>query len=177
MLLELHNIPAAHTIEETKIRIVELKVRIARAEDILGMQIQDMQKMTALLQVIDPTTKQHTATMKSSGFDDFYTRVMNFTNIASIGCGNTPKPIVNSVGLHHNNIETENYYVGEEHDDQEVFGINGLGGKGEGCHNCGGLDHWARECPKGGSKGKGFKGGGKGKGVAIVRVHQRLLFK
>jgi len=84
VLLELHNIPAAHTIDETKIRIVELKVRIARAEDILGMQIQDMQKMTALLQVIDPVTKQHTATMKSSDFNDFYTRVMNFTNNATI---------------------------------------------------------------------------------------------
>ena len=36
ILLELHNIPAGNTIDEAKVRIVELKVRIARAENILG---------------------------------------------------------------------------------------------------------------------------------------------
>ena len=44
-----------------------------------------MQKKTALLQVIDPITKQHTATLKEQDFGKFYTVVMNFTNNASIG--------------------------------------------------------------------------------------------
>ena len=56
VLLELHNIPAATTIEETKMQILQLKVRIARAEDILGTRIQKMQRETALLQVIDLIT-------------------------------------------------------------------------------------------------------------------------
>ena len=36
VLVELHNIPGASTIEETKAKLVELKVRITKAEDILG---------------------------------------------------------------------------------------------------------------------------------------------
>ena len=63
VLLELHSMTAAKTIDETKAKLVELKVRIAKAEDILGIPVQDMQKKTALLQVIDPITKQHTATL------------------------------------------------------------------------------------------------------------------
>lgn len=36
VLVDLHNIPAANTIEETKAKLVELKVRITRAGNILG---------------------------------------------------------------------------------------------------------------------------------------------
>ncbi len=64
VLLELHSTPAATTIEETKAKLVELKVRIAKAEDILGSAVTDMQKKTALLQVMDPITKQHAATLR-----------------------------------------------------------------------------------------------------------------
>lgn len=46
---------AANSIEDTEVKVVVITVRIARAEYILGIacKIQDMQKMTALLQVID----------------------------------------------------------------------------------------------------------------------------
>ena len=37
MILRLHNIPAANTVEESTVKIVEVKVRIARADDIVGM--------------------------------------------------------------------------------------------------------------------------------------------
>ena len=66
-------------------RIVEFKVRIARAGHILGMQIQEMQKMIAVLRAIGPITKQHMATMKSPDCNNFYAKVMNFPNVASIG--------------------------------------------------------------------------------------------
>ena len=111
--LELHSIPVSSSVEETKNKLVELKVRIARAEDILGEKITDMQKKTALLQILDPITKQHTANVQgSSKFDQFYTVVMNFTNNASSGYGHTSKANVNVI------FETENYYSeGEEHYD------------------------------------------------------------
>ena len=51
-----------------------------------------MQKMTASLQVVDPITEQHTATLKSPGFSNLYTRVMNFMNNVSIGCGPKRNP-------------------------------------------------------------------------------------
>ena len=96
VLLELHNIPAATTIEDAKAKLVELKVRIAKAEDILGEPIQEMQKKTALLQGIDLETKRHTATLKDNNFQQYYTAVMNFTNNASMG-GRT-QTTLNSVG-------------------------------------------------------------------------------
>ena len=39
VLFELHNIPAANNIDEAKVRIVEPKLRMARAKRILWMQI------------------------------------------------------------------------------------------------------------------------------------------
>ena len=40
VLMDLHNMTAATTIEETKNKMVELKVRITKAENILGVEIQ-----------------------------------------------------------------------------------------------------------------------------------------
>ena len=52
-------------------------MRIAMAEDISGIQIEDVQTTIALLQVVDPITEQFAATMKSLAFYNFYTRVTN----------------------------------------------------------------------------------------------------
>ena len=84
MVLKLHNIPAANTVEESTVKMVELKVRIARADNILGMQIRNMHKVTALRQVTDPIIKRHAETMNSHDFNDFYMRAMSFANNASI---------------------------------------------------------------------------------------------
>ena len=63
---------------------------MARAENILHMDVQEMQKMTALLQIIDPITRQHTATLGMKTFDDFYTKAMMFANTNStIAAGGT----------------------------------------------------------------------------------------
>ena len=68
VLLELHNMIAANTIEETKGKMVELRVRIAKAESASGMKVEDMQKKTALLQILDPVTKQHMAKVTNAEF-------------------------------------------------------------------------------------------------------------
>ena len=44
VLLELHSIPVSTSVDETKTKLVELKVRTARTQDILGEKITDMQK-------------------------------------------------------------------------------------------------------------------------------------
>ena len=52
MLTDLHSMAQAKTIDETRSKMVELKVRVAKAESILHMDVQEMQKMTALLQTL-----------------------------------------------------------------------------------------------------------------------------
>ena len=157
VLVDLHDLKPATTIEETKAKMVELKVRITSAEDILGIDLHDIQKKTAVLQVIDPITRQHTANARGT-FQDFYTAIMSFANTATGRSGGKEEgQAVAAVK------EKEDY-------DNEDFGeINGLGkGGGDGCRICGDPNHGSRECPyntKG--KGKGYKGSTpKGKGKA-----------
>ena len=122
VLLDLHNITAADTLEETKVRLVELKVRIASADDLLGMQTQNMLKMPALIQVIDPITEQHVAMLKGTDLNTFLTRVINFTYNASIGCGPIIQPNVKVV------TEKDMFQPDmEEHDGQDEHWVRGLG--------------------------------------------------
>ena len=56
---DLHNITAAKNIDEARGTMVELGVRITKAENTLRIEVQKMQKMNALLHIIDPITRQH----------------------------------------------------------------------------------------------------------------------
>jgi hypothetical protein len=151
VLVDLHNIAAATTVEETKSKMVELRVRITKAENILGVEIQEIQKKTALLQIIDPTTRQHTARVKGN-FDEFYAATMNFANTVGVATGASSET---------HPVSAVKEQSDNEHDEYDTEGINGLGkgkgGKG-GCRICGDLNHWQRECPHNAGKGKGYSG-------------------
>ena len=89
-------------------KILALKVFIVRADNILRMQVPEMQKMTALFQDVEPCTKQY------SGFNNFDTRVMNFTNNASMEHETT-------TNLHANVLSDKDSFHSESegHHDQE----------------------------------------------------------
>ena len=139
VLTDLHDIDAANNIEETKLKVVELKVRIARAEDILGVAIQEIQKKTALLRIIDPITRQHTARLRG-GFNEFYIEVMAFANNAGAGA---TKDVDKAHAVKEKNEDFEETY---DYDYESLNAVGG-GGKGKGCFNCGSPDHWKSECP------------------------------
>ena len=70
----------------------------------------DMQKKIALLQVIDPITKQHTAAARGTDFSGLFVYIMNFANNASIeggGGGAADNKQVNTVKEKTENIEPE----------------------------------------------------------------------
>ena len=56
----------------------------------------DIQKRTALLQILDPITKQHIASVREADFNKFYTMIMNFANNASMG-NTIPEKSLNAV--------------------------------------------------------------------------------
>ena len=84
-------------------------------------QIQERHNMPALLQVVDPSTKQDTATFTGADFNMFYTVVVNLTNNASIGSRPAVKPNVNVVN------DKDGFHVDREevHDSQGCW-ISGL---------------------------------------------------
>ena len=158
VLTELHSITAATTIEETKLKLTELRVRIAKVEEILDTPLHEIQKKTALLQILDPITKQHTATIQRSSFQAFYMEVMTFANNATVGgMGSAPK--VSSL----EKTSDESAGGGDQEAAQDGY-LNGFVGKDQ-CRKCGGFGHWADTCTKGKGKG-GEKGKGKSKGPA-----------
>jgi hypothetical protein len=161
VLLELHNIPQAVSIEETKGKLVELRVRITKAENILGVAIQDVQKRTAMLQILDPITKQHMAGASGRSFSEFYTAVMNFANNASSGEAASSSHAKTAAKKKEEELKElreqekgkESFEWGAEgaaYGELNAFGKGKGKGKGKGpCWTCEG-PHLQRDCPTAG---------------------------
>ena len=108
VMMTFHAAPAATIGEGTKMKILALKVFIARVDNILRMQVPEMQKIAALFQDVEPFTKQY------SGFNNVDTRVMNFTNNASMEHETTTNPHANVLS------DKESFHSdSEEHHDQK----------------------------------------------------------
>ena len=103
------------------------------------------------------------------GFEGMKDRIMSLAVNRAAMSRPTPMAVdrVQANGWHEDHYEYEECDWAEdwvEKDDAEVE----IGYVGESCRKCGGMGHYARECPtpKGKGKGDGGKGGGKAKGKA-----------
>ena len=118
-----------------------------------------------MIGILDPLTRQHTATAQGGGYEELKKVVLEFANNAG---GTSSKMQIGRAEERHDEKKEE------EHESEEyLWALKGKGkGKGPkgGCHICGGR-HYARECPqnpeaeKGKQEKKQEKDNGQGKEV------------
>ena len=155
----------AKTPKETKALMNELDERAKRVEEVTGSPVESRHAMSVISGLLDPETAKHTAQYQGikSNVETLRRKVWEFTNLVT--AHDTNKMDLDRV---------QEWPSGhEEYWDDEAEENDALNAFGEKCHNCGGVGHYARECPsrtKGKGKGKDGKGkgapkgGGKGKG-------------
>ena len=141
--------------KELRERMVEFNERMRRVEEVTGNPPEARYAMSVLSGILDAETSKYTAQYQglNGNLDTLKRKVMEFINLVN---GANDKMELGRMQ------ETED---SEERNTEDSEDWEYLGGVGEKCHQCGGVGHYARECPstpKGKSKGKGKSQGGKG---------------
>ena len=151
---------------ETKTLLNELSERAKRVEEVIGKPIEDRHAMSVIAGILDPETSKHTAQYQGAkaSVEVLKRKVMEFINLVT--ASESAKMDLDRV----QQCDYEGEWDGEDWESERTQEeLNAFGDK---CHVCGGVGHYARECPtkkgKGkGALGKGAKGEGKnGKGKA-----------
>ena len=148
----------AKTPRETKMLLIELGERAKRVEEVTGRPVEARHAMSVIASMLDPETSKHTAQYQAAtgSVEVLKRKVMEFVNLVTAHDQNK----MDLDRVQHQAYE-EDYadWDGEQWDpERPQEELNAIGEK---CHTCGGVGHYARECPTK-PKGKGKGGAGKG---------------
>jgi hypothetical protein len=139
---------------EMIVLITEMDKKIKTIEDVIDGDLDEQFKMSVLIGIMDPMTRQHTAMDLEHDYPDMKNNCLKFANNMAINKSHSNKK---------NDDDKMNIDSVEEKGEEEpdVESLSALQRQNLQCYTCKGWGHFGRDCP---SKSDGQPPKGKGKG-------------
>jgi len=171
---------------ESKTLLLELDERARRVEEVTGEAIENRHRMSVVMGVIDAESMKHTSAHQGAKMraDVLQRKVIEFANLMSTGTKAMDSMEIGRLERQRQNVPAARRADQEEDENwqedpwqqQDAFMQNWeqqeatagsssvpvpISAVDTKCHKCGGIGHYASQCPSGSGKDGGKKGGGK----------------